>query len=87
MLTHFPSPYPGWQATVDGRDVPITRVNFLLRGVPLAAGTHRVELRYAPASWRVGWLTTLVALLVLAGLAVVGVRGRRRTPAGSPSPP
>ena len=26
--------FPGWQATVDGREVPIERVDYLLRGVP-----------------------------------------------------
>jgi uncharacterized membrane protein YfhO len=38
--------YPGWRATVDGESVPILRVDYLLQGVPLRAGTHRLELRY-----------------------------------------
>jgi uncharacterized membrane protein YfhO len=64
--------YPGWQAEVDGQQVPIQRVDYLLQGVPLAAGAHRVELSYhlspAPA---------LVSLGVLvAGLAVALWRRR-----------
>ncbi len=35
---------PGWQATVDGREAPIERVDYLLRGVAVDAGEHRVEL-------------------------------------------
>jgi Bacterial membrane protein YfhO len=70
--------YPGWKATVDGRSVPIERVDYLLRGVPVPAGRHRVEMRYEPASWRAGWIVSLVSLLVLVALVVVGLRGRRR---------
>jgi hypothetical protein len=70
--------YPGWKATVDGRDVPIERVNYLLRGVPIPAGNHRVEFRYEPTSYRVGWIISLVALLVVLAVAIVGLRSRRR---------
>jgi hypothetical protein len=69
--------YPGWHATVDGRPVRIDRVDYLLRGVPLPAGTHRVEFSYDPASFRIGWLVSLAVLLTLAAMTVVGVRRRR----------
>ncbi len=74
--------FPGWKATVDGRPVDIERVDYLLRGVPVGAGRHRVEFAYQPLSWRVGWIVSLVALLVLAGLAFVG--WRRRAPSRGP---
>ena len=64
--------YPGWTATVDGRPAPIERANFAFRAVPLSPGAHRVELAFAPSSWRVGLGLSLVALLMwlaLAGLA------------------
>ena len=70
--------YPGWQATVDGHSEPIERVDYLLRGVPLAPGAHTVEMRYAPASWRIGWILSAVALIVLAALAAAGIAARRR---------
>jgi hypothetical protein len=73
--------FPGWKATVDGRSVPIERVDYLLRGVRVPAGAHTVEFRYEPASWRAGWLISLVALVTLAGVAALGLRGRRGTPA------
>jgi len=38
--------YPGWQAQVDQQETPIYRTNYMLQGVPVAAGTHRVELTY-----------------------------------------
>ena len=43
--------YPGWVATVDGAGASIHTADFLLRGVILSAGVHRVEMRYtAPAA-------------------------------------
>lgn len=67
--------YPGWKATVDGRPTDIERVDYLMRGVRVPAGTHDIRFTYVPASFRAGWL------LSLAGLALVGfllVTGRRR---------
>jgi uncharacterized membrane protein YfhO len=65
----------GWEATVDGRDVPIERVDYLLRGIPVDAGEHRIVLEYRPHSWRVGWILSLVVALGL--LAAVWKSGRR----------
>jgi hypothetical protein len=77
--------FPGWEATIDGRPVRLDRVNYLFRGVTIPAGAHRVEMRYRPASWRAGWIVSAVALAVLALLAALGVRARRRRSDG-PSP-
>ncbi|HEX3278257.1 MAG TPA: YfhO family protein [Thermoleophilaceae bacterium] len=79
MLVLSDTYYPGWKATVDGHDVPIERVDYLLRGVPLAAGEHTVEFRYQPVSWRIGWIVSLLALIGLAAALVVGRRRRART--------
>lgn len=68
--------YPaGWQATVDGRPAPILQANYLLRAVPLPAGTHTVVMRFDPVShvWglRIATLATLLSyggVLLLLGL-------------------
>jgi hypothetical protein len=73
--THF----PGWKATVDGREAPIERVDYVFRGVKVGAGAHTVEFRYEPLSWRAGWITSLLSLLALAGVVVVGRRRARDT--------
>lgn len=57
--------YPGWVAYVDGNPAPLLRVNYALRGVPLAAGTHRVRLQFRPASVRYGALVSLAGLGLL----------------------
>jgi Bacterial membrane protein YfhO len=70
--------FPGWKATVDGRDVPIERVDYLLRGVPIPAGTHRVEFSYEPASVRAGWIVSIASALAVLAAALLGWRNRRR---------
>jgi hypothetical protein len=58
--------YPGWRASVDGREVPIWRANFMFRAVAVGGGAQRVELRYAPASFRVGLAISALSLLAAA---------------------
>jgi hypothetical protein len=65
--------YPGWQAWVDGERVPVYRVDYLLQGVPLAAGQHRVELSYHLSPW-----PGILSLLVLAGCTAGIVLAYRR---------
>ncbi len=59
--------FPGWEATVDGSPAAVLRVNTVFRGVAVPAGEHVVELRYRPASFRVGVALALGALFVVAG--------------------
>jgi hypothetical protein len=75
--------YPGWKATIDGRPADVHRVDYLLRGTSLPEGRHRVEFRYEPTSWRIGWIVSLLALAgLIAVLALEGRRARRRRAVG-----
>jgi hypothetical protein len=81
LLVLTDTDYPGWHATVDGKPATISRVDYLLRGVMIPRGTHSIVFRYTPASWRAGWIVSLVALIALIALiaiAVAGLRGVRR---------
>jgi hypothetical protein len=69
--------YPGWKAEVDGEEVDIERVNYLMRGVRLDPGRHTVEFDYEPLSWRIGWLLSLAGLAVMAALLVSRRQWRR----------
>ena len=40
---------PDWRVTVDGRPAPLLRCNYLMRGVQVSAGAHRVEFAYHPS--------------------------------------
>ena len=61
---------PGWTARNDGKSVELLRANGMFRAVRVAAGTHTIEMRYAPVSVRRGlWLST-TGLLLTIGWAV-----------------
>ncbi|MGH7856222.1 MAG: YfhO family protein, partial [Candidatus Binatia bacterium] len=62
-----------WVAEVDGRRAPIVPANGIVRGVPLGAGEHRVVLRYAPRSFRLGLVISFagIALAVIVALTAI----------------
>jgi len=73
--------YPGWHVTVNGRSEPIERVDYLLRGVAVPAGTDRIVFTYAPTSFLEGWILSLSAtVLLVAAVAMTLLLLRRRRP-------
>ena len=80
LLVLTDTSFPGWRATVDGEFASVHRVDYLLRGVAVKPGRHRVEFRYQPASWRIGWLVSgATALALLAWLIASGQTRRSRS--------
>lgn len=76
--------YPGWRATVDGREARILRADANYRAVPLAPGAHRVVFAYNPASWRWGMLISGAGwLLACVGLGATWWRARGLGSAGA----
>jgi hypothetical protein len=66
--------YPGWAATVDGQPARILLTDYLLRGVALPPGRHRVEMRYTAPAARGGAIISACTLLLLGGLFVYSRR-------------
>ena len=61
--------YPGWEATVDGRAAQIFQTDYVLRGVAVPAGRHRVRFEFRPRSLAYGAGLSVASLLFLAGCA------------------
>lgn len=66
--------YPvGWKAYVDGGEVPISCVNYVLRAIEVPAGEHKIELVYKldsySSSGTYAWIGSIL-ILVLIGAGV-----------------
>lgn len=73
---------PNWKATLDGKSVPVLRVDYMFQGIALAeAGTHVIAMRYAPSSLPIAlqWIGIAAGL----GAAVVLACPRRRKAAAA----
>jgi len=59
----------GWDVFVDGQKQNHVRVNYLMRGMRVPAGTHKIEFKFEPQSFATGEKVSLISSLVmLAGL-------------------
>ncbi len=63
--------YPGWKATVNGRQARIWKVDGGLRGIVVPDGYSRVSLHYLPMSFFAGFTLTSIAFL---GGGILGFR-------------
>lgn len=63
--------YPGgWKAFIDGKETPIVKVNYALRGMAVPAGKHIIEFRFEPEAYltgmRISKAVGVVSFLLLA---------------------
>ncbi len=66
--------YPGWRATVNGRDAPMTKHDGLFRAVDIPPGPAEIVWTYRPDSVRIGGAVSLVSLVILMIAAVRQLR-------------
>ncbi|MDI9257335.1 YfhO family protein [Flavobacterium sedimenticola] len=64
--------YTGWKATVDGKETPIYRVNYVQRGIQIPAGKHTVEFTFEPQVVKTGSTIALLSAIAMA-FAIIGV--------------
>lgn len=59
--------YPlGWKAFVDGKETPILKVNYLLRGLELKGGPHKIEFVYdLPKYYTVNMIARIGSIILL----------------------
>jgi hypothetical protein len=73
----------GWIATIDGKESPIIRTNYVLRGLEVPAGEHRIVFEFKPKSVTnsntaaIG--ASVLIWLLLIGAAVGTLRKKKET--------
>lgn len=66
--------YPkGWKATIDGKDVKILNVNYVLRGLQIPAGKHTIEFKFEPEVVKTGSIISLVSSIFMFLLIGFGI--------------
>ena len=77
--------YPGWQAIIDGRQVPVLPTNAVMRGVIVPPGADHLQFRYVTYSARPsGWIFRVVAVLgMIVTCLVLRRMAQSATPGGS----
>ncbi|MDB5230241.1 MAG: hypothetical protein JWN76_1046 [Chitinophagaceae bacterium] len=72
----------GWKAFIDNKETAIAKVNYVLRGLSIPAGKHKLEFKFEPQAHKLGSTITSIfqVILILLILAAVGmlVKNSRR---------
>jgi len=74
--------YPGWTATVDGKETQLGRVDYVLRALQIEPGEHEVVLSFFPKSVdrteTVAYISLIVLLLLILLVTALEIRKCRR---------
>jgi hypothetical protein len=69
----------GWQAFLDGKEVPHFRADFVLRAMQVPAGSHEIKFVFEPKEYKIGNTVSLISSIgVLLAVVAAGVFGSRR---------
>lgn len=55
----------GWNAYINGQKAPYVRADYLLRAMPLKAGSYEIEFRFEPTSYSLGNTIALISSILL----------------------
>ncbi len=59
--------YPGWTASVDGKQTPIYRADYAFRAVSVPKGSHTVTFSYQPMSFNLGVAGFAAGVIMMIG--------------------
>lgn len=63
--------YPGWKVFVDNNPSTILRANYAFRAVVIPSGSHKIEFKFSPSSFKFGfWLSFISIVLALVTLII-----------------
>jgi len=66
--------YPkGWNAYIDGKLQPHTCVNYVLRGMIIPKGTHHIEFKFEPESYKIGNTIAYAGSIIVYAILIVSI--------------
>lgn len=76
----------GWKAYIDGEEKPHFRANYILRAMVVPAGSHNIEFRFEPTSFKTGNMVSLagsgILILLILGFFFLEFRKMKDNNAG-----
>lgn len=72
----------GWEVTIDGKQVPLFRANYVLRAMMIPAGEHEIDFKFVPYTrflgHKVSNISSIIIILVLLGGVGFEIYRRRK---------
>ena len=63
----------GWKAWIDGKEAPIVKVNYVLRGLAVSPGNHNIVFKFEPQGYYKGRKITTIGSILLILLLIGGI--------------
>ena len=57
----------GWTVSIDGKETPLIRANYVLRSCNVPSGKHQIILEFKPRSYHLGTTLSMICSLLLIG--------------------
>lgn len=77
LLVFLSNNYPGWRATIDGKEAEILRANYSFNAVEVQRGAHTVLFYYSPLSIKIGGIISLVSTTALLFLFTIKLKFKK----------
>lgn len=65
--------YPGWTATIDGKEAEIARTDYVLRCMYVPAGKHTIHMEFHPASVKQTEMVANISFYVLLIILIISI--------------